>query len=160
MGALTFVRGFVGAAAIGAAVAGSPGAVGAQSVGFTGDPSSDMHVMMDSLLRLHREGVAVPPVRFVAQSPEPAVMGGLACHPDFRGIADNRQHHCPPGFVGAIVYGPLGGSYWFEHVVAHEAYHLQHPGAGPDLNDPFREREATAYACSVRPLVALCGGAK
>lgn len=118
--------------------------------------SALLNLILSAMLSLSSDGVPVPAVLYVEQSPETAVMGALACHPDFVGIPDNRQRYCPAGFVGAIVYGPYGGSYWFEHTIAHEAYHLQHPGAGPDLNDPFREREAHAYACSIRPKVPGC----
>lgn len=118
-----------------------------------------MSLILSAMLSLSADGVTVPPVVYVSESPEPAAMGAVACHEAFQGIPDNRQRYCPDGFTGAIVYGPLT-QYWTEHVIAHESYHLAHPGVGPDPSDPFSERAATAYACSIRPHVYLCGGAK
>jgi len=144
---LTLIRLLVGAAVIASALSARP--VEART--------SDLDVVMAAMLALAAEGVPVPTVLYVPESPEPAVMGALACYEGAKSVPHNFQEYCPDGYTGAIVYGPFYSQYWFEHVIAHESYHLAHqvPAAG---NDPFREREATAYACSIRPHVYLCKG--
>ena len=123
-----------------------------QAMALENDSST---TIMWAMRYLHSVGVAVPAVMLTNAAPPVLDAAGLACAPAFETIVTGSQSSCPPGYEGMLVYsGRVGGDLPLAiHVVAHETAHLMHQVKYTDA-DPFNERAATQYACSITPIRA------